>query len=143
MTKHIYIFITLFLFACGTTNAQVTGEWQFAQLNNIDGTNAFNGVEGYFNLVTCNNNEYILLKLINHNTFTVKAAWSNFLISTDNEKLTSPVVQDSVTILPNQEIEGDCAVNDGKLVLKLTDFGTDKYNFQAYEPMNFDFRIIR
>jgi hypothetical protein len=138
--KFYLLLISCFLF-CGFVKAQTTENWQPLTLN-INGTNSFDGVEAQYALTSCNNNEFILLQITNHNSYTVKACWKNMVINTEDQKLPYNNTQDSVMIQPNSTVQGQCTGNTGKLVLKLTDFGILKEDFKAFFMNGFDFATI-
>ncbi len=122
--------------------AQTTENWQGLYLGSPDGTNSFNGVEAYYTISTCNNNDVILIRLTNHNAYAVKAGWQDFVMSKDNKKLDRSTAQDSITIQPQTIVAGDCNGNSVQLVIKLTDFGILKEDFKEFIPAKFDFIII-
>ncbi len=136
------IFVLVFVLISGLSRAQTNVNWQGLYLGSPDGTNALNGVEVYYTLATCNNNDVILLSMTNHNAYTVKAGWQDFVMSTTNSKLPSTTVQDSVTIPAKATLAGDCANNTIQLVLKLTDFGILKEDYKEFMVSKFDFIII-
>jgi hypothetical protein len=141
--KKIYpVFIIGLMLMSGLLKAQTAQNWQPVFLGSPDGTNSLNGVEAYYTFATCNNSELILVELINHNNYTVKASWKNFIINNDGQKMSSSAAQDSVTIQSNSQLIGDCKGNNPSLVYKLTDFGTDKLNYKEYAVSGFDFVII-
>ncbi len=136
------IFVFVFVLISGLSNAQSTSNWKGLYLGSPDGTNALNGIEVYYTITTCNSNDVILLSMTNHNAYTVKAGWQDFVMSTANNKLSSTTVQDSVTILPKTTLAGDCTNNTVQLVLKLTDFGILKEDFKEFMVSKFDFIIL-
>jgi len=136
----ILLVASVLLFTC--VNAQ-TENWQGLYLGSPDGTNSFNGVEAYYTLATCNNTDVILIKLTNHNGYSVKACWQDFVLTNDNKKLSNVSAQDSITIQPQAVVAGDCSGNSGQLVIKLTDFGILKEDFKEFVPAKFDFVIVR
>src|ERR1700733_1441095 len=131
MKKQYYILLAAFIFFGSFLKAQTTANWQPLTLN-INGTNSFDGVESQYVLTSCNNNEFILLELTNHNAYAVKACWKNMVINTEDQKLPYNNTQDSVLIQPNSTVQGQCTGNTDKLVLKLTDFGILKEDFKAF-----------
>jgi hypothetical protein len=141
--KNLYpIFVVGMILVSFAVKAQTTDSWQPVLVNPVNGTNSFNGVEAYYSFTACSNTEVVLLELINHNNYTVRAAWKNFIINNDGQKMPSTVAQDSVTIQPGGKLIGDCKGSSPSMVYKLTDFGTDKLNAKEYAPGNFDFVIV-
>jgi hypothetical protein len=142
--KKLYpvLIIALFLLAPVIRGkAQATDNWQPVTLN-INGTNGFDGVKAYWELTTCNNIEVVMLDFVNNNNYAVRASWKNFVINNDDAKLPSSIVQDSVTIPANSSLKADCSGNNKALVLKLSDFAADKYNFKTFTTTGFDFVIV-
>lgn len=141
MKYSLRIIMVVFLLSGGISNAQTIENWQPLTLN-MNGTNDFSGVDAQYTLATCNNNEFILVQITNHNNYTVKAGWKDWVINTVNQKLQTSNVQDSVLIQPNSSLQGDCTGNNTQLLLKLIDFGILKEDFKAFMMTNFDFVII-
>ena len=142
--KNLYlIFIFVLLFLSGILKAQTTENWEPCSENPVDGTFGINGVRAYYQLSTCNNVETILLKWENLNGYSIRVGWNDVVFTNEDKKLTLPSQhQDSLTIAPGSAAIGDCAGNYTRLVVKLSDFGTDKYNFQTFRVINFDFVIV-
>lgn len=135
----LYLAFSFFLFS--GIKAQTNENWQGILLS-TDGTNALNGVKAYYKVAACNNNEVIMLKFVNTNSYTVKAGWKDMIITKNNNKLTGNNTQDSLTLAPHAEIAGDCSGNNTELTVKLSDFGTDIYDFKTFLATGFDFIII-
>ena len=138
--KNSLFFIVFILFSY-FVKAQVSVGWQPLLLN-TDGTTTFDGVEGFYQIITCNSNEEILVMLINHNNYKVKAGWKDFVVAKDEQQLPRSSFQDSITIGPNSELMGECNGKNPQLEMKLTDFGILKEDFQDFVTSNFDFVII-
>src|ERR1017187_9742416 len=134
MKIHYPLFLVSFILLFSCAKAQ-TENWQGLYLGSPDGTNSFNGVEAYYTISTCNNNDVILIRLTNHNAYAVKAGWQDFVMSKDNKKLDRATVQDSVTIQPQSVVAGECAGNSVQLVIKLTDFGILKEDFKEFRNL--------
>ena len=132
-----------FLLMGGFLKAQSADNWQSMGMNIHDGTNRFSGVEGYCQLTTCNGVETVLLKLVNLNSYAVRAAWKDLILTKDDQRLPGPnTTQDSVTIAPSGQVIGDCSGKNAALVIKLNDFSTDAANFKNIIVSDFDFVII-
>jgi hypothetical protein len=144
MKKQFSILFSAFLLLGGLAKAQAPDNWHSMGVNIHDGTNRFSGVEGYCELTTCNGVETVLLKLVNLNAYTVKAAWKDMVLTQDDQRLSriNNNTQDSVTIAPGSQVVGDCSSNNSRLVIKLSDFGTDGANFKNFLTGDFDFVII-
>jgi hypothetical protein len=135
----LYLTFSLFLFS--GIKAQTTGNWNGILLS-TDGTNGLNGVKAFYKVTTCNNNEVIELKFINTNNYTVKAGWKDIIVTKANNNLSGNDRQDSLTLAPHAEIAGDCSGNNAELTVKLSDFGTDVYDFKTFLASGFDFIVI-
>ncbi len=126
-----------------SVKAQTNIDWQLVTLNVHDGTNSWNGVEGYCALTTCNGSPRLLLKLVNNNPYTVRAGWKDcVMIKGDDSRHPGNFVQDSVTIPAKSEISGECGGKHRQLVLDLSDFGTDAEDFNGMVTTDFDFIVI-
>ena len=139
--KKILLFAFIILFG-GFLKAQSADKWQSIGMNIHDGTNHFSGVEGYCQLTSCNGVEIVLIKLINLNTYSVRASWRDLVLTNDDQRIPSEVnvVQDSVTIAPGGQVVGDCLIQS-PLIIKLVDYGTDAANFKNIIVSDFDFVI--
>jgi hypothetical protein len=143
MMKNQYrILVLAFLFFGGFLKAQTPDNWQSMGVNLHDGTNRFNGVEGFCQLTVCNGLETVLIKFVNLNTYTVKVGWKDQILTKDEQRLSGNDPQDSVTIAPGGQVVGDCSGGNPHLALKLGDFGTDAANFENVINPVFDFVII-
>jgi hypothetical protein len=139
--KKILLYLSFSLFALNGINAQTAEKWHGILLS-TDGSNTLNGVKAYYQLTTCDNIEYLFIKLINNNTYTVRAGWKDLIVTKENNRLSGNNAQDSLTIAPHAEIAGDCSGSNPQLVIKLSDFETDALEFKTFLLSRFDFIII-
>lgn len=128
-------FLLLFGPSLQFCKAQSNGNWNPLWVST---TNRFKGVEGFYQLTTCNGAETVLLKFVNYNPYSVKAVWKDMVVTKTNQQLSGNLPQQSVTIGSNSEVKGDCTSNTIQLVRKLSDFGVTGTNFQALIANNFD-----
>jgi hypothetical protein len=126
----------------GFSNAQTTQNWKPLYLGSADGTNSFNGVQAYYTITTCGNDDYILVSFTNHNKYAVKAGWRTSVMTKDSRQVYRGDAQDSLIIQPGATVTGDCTGNSVQLVIKLTDLGILKEDFKDFIPAKFDFIII-
>ncbi len=119
-----------------TDNARTQNEWKPFMLNH-DGTNVNGGVQAVYALVKCNNEDVVLLKMNNTNSFSVKAQWINQIISKDGKENFDPAKITFISLPPNTETTGDCSGNTTQLMVKLSDLGVSLNNFETFVCSNF------
>jgi len=94
-----------------------------------------NGVEAFYQLNKCNNENVVFIKFINHNTYGVIVEWNDAVFTKDlkwvkNEKAGA---MKSLTIEGSETISGDCS---GKyqieLVVKVKDFINNMDDFNLF-----------
>ena len=89
--------------------------WQNAILR-ADGLTQVNGVEAYCMKTTCGNEDYILVKFVNKNNYSVHVEW-NDAIYVKGTWFYSKMSRPKVFVLnANQEVVGDC---QGEFKLKV------------------------
>ncbi|HXB12368.1 MAG TPA: hypothetical protein VNZ45_10300 [Bacteroidia bacterium] len=123
----------------GFSKAQTNASWKPLWLST---TNMFKGVEGFYQFSACNGADVLLVKLVNHNNYSVKSNWKALVITQDGQQHSGKNAQDSLVLAPNSELAGDCAGSKAQLSIKLSDFGTNEGNFKAFIASGFDFVII-
>jgi hypothetical protein len=116
--------------------------WQPAMLNTMDGTNSFDGVEAYYALTTCTGTEMVLVKIVNHNTYTIKAEWRDLILTQADKQLFRSNQKNFVVLAPKSLASGSCSGNAVQLTLRLSDFGTDAKNFKIFGTSEFDFNAV-
>jgi len=133
------ILFAAFIFMFGYSKGQSNAKWKPLWLST---TNMFKGVEGFYQYVSCNGTDMVYLKFVNHNNYSIKAGWKDLVITNDEQKLYGKIAHDSVTVAPNGEVAGNCAVPNPQLEIKLSDYGINEANFKSLFATNFDFVII-
>jgi len=122
-------------FMCISLNAQTNSNWQ-PVLNNYDGTNLNEGVEANCSLAKCGADDVVIIKLTNNNSVKLKATWSHLIQNKEGQSFTGNNNQISLLLQPNSENIGACN-NMTQLIVKLSDFGVTKDQFEYYIAKNF------
>jgi hypothetical protein len=133
------LILALCMLLFGFTRAQTSVSWKPVWLST---TNVFKGVEGFYRSATCNGSEVVLIKLVNHNNYSVKTGWKNLVITNDDQKLYGKASQDSVTVAANAEVAGDCSAINSPLVIKLSDLGAHANNFKTFFASDFNLVVV-
>lgn len=110
------------------------GNWQPVVLTG--GSNNANGVEASYRLSTSNGNNVVIIKLVNHNTYAVKARWNDIIITKNGQHL-SGNNQDSATIAPKVRVSDDIP-NTAQVEVKLSDFHIQAPDFKGFTVSGFD-----
>lgn len=131
------LFSALFVFLIGFTKAQTNTAWT-PVLISMDGTNSYNGIELNYQLTKCGNDDVLLLKLNNTNTYSVKAHWINVIKTKDGKELYGNSKLTTVTLGANAENSGDCKGKQSELKIKLSDFGVNANEFETIVGSSFD-----
>jgi hypothetical protein len=137
MKYRSFLFSALFVFFIGFSKAQTNTAWT-PVLISMDGTNSYNGVELNYQLTKCGNDDVLLLKLTNTNTYSVKAHWINVIKTKDGKELYGNSKLTSVTLGANAENNGNCKGKPAELKIKLSDFGANASNFETIVGSSFD-----
>jgi hypothetical protein len=133
------VLIAACIFSFGASKGQTNANWKPLWLST---TNMFKGIEGFYQSATCNGSEVVLIKLVNHNSYSVKTGWKSMIITNDEQKLYGKTAQDSIIVGSNAEVAGDCSVGNSSLVIKLSDLGAHANNFKAFFASDFDLVVI-
>jgi hypothetical protein len=136
--KHLLL-LGAFICTFGTSKAQTSGTWNPLWLSS---TNMFKGVEGFYQLTTCNGKQMVLLKFVNHNNYAIKAGWKGTVITIDGQQHIEKATTDSLTVSANSQLAGDCSSNTALLVVNLKDFNFDLATFKAFKATDFDFKPL-
>jgi hypothetical protein len=137
MKKRIHLqllFLILFTFSIGPLSADPTSDWQSIYLT-PGGGNTMDGVEAYFLLGTCNGEDVVYVKFINHNDYPVKLEWYDAVFNQELKWINKDEEQNkrSVLISSKTEVKGECAMkNYPELIIKVKDFVADKKEFKRY-----------
>lgn len=127
------ILMSAMMVTFGITKAQ---SWT-PVLANMDGTNTFKGVEVYYSLSTCGNDDVVVLKMVNTNAKEVKAQWVTDIITTDEKEHYGNTTLVSVKLKANSEAIGNCNTKPAQLVIKLSEFGVAKKDFSTIVASSF------
>ncbi|MES2139200.1 MAG: hypothetical protein V4511_05800 [Bacteroidota bacterium] len=127
--------LLLVLIICSTIrmNAQ-TKEWQPIYLL-VTGANTMEGVEASFQLNTCNAEDVIYVKFINHNEYAVKLEWFDGVFSQELKWVNKEQAGDkkSITLAAKAEAKGTCLSNSQpELIVKVKDFVASKKDVKRY-----------
>lgn len=136
MKTRNYIFLTALMLFFSFLNAQTNTNWQ-PVLISMDGTNGYKGVELYYSLETCNSTDVVKLKLVNTNTFALKAHWITVLVTNSDKELYGKTELVTVQLDANKEYIGTCKKTD-KLTIKLSDYGIKATDLKTMVGSNFD-----
>lgn len=93
------------------------------------------GVEASFQLNTCNGEDVVYLKFINHSSNPVKLEWTDAVFTHELKWINKDEAKDkkSLQIPAKAEVKGNCSNNvDPELFVKLKDFVIDKKDFKRY-----------
>lgn len=81
--------------------------WTNANLR-ADGQYILDGVEALYKKTTCGNDEYVLVKFINHNSTKVSVEWIDAVYENGGWTYEKNNTLKTLILQPNQEIEGKC-----------------------------------
>lgn len=115
-------------------NAQSGAEWQPIYLQ-VTGHNTMDGVEALFQLNSCNGEDIISIKYINHNDYAVKLEWFDAVFTQELKWINKEQAGDKKTIqlAAKEEAIGKCSNNlYAELIVKVKDFTADKKDFKRY-----------
>jgi hypothetical protein len=138
MIKKITLISFALLFSFFESFSQTNSNWNPIGLN-VAGYNMMNGVEASYQLNTCSGEDVVFVKLVNHNAFTVTVEWYPAVFTQDHQWIKKETLADkkSVTLNPNDQLEGDCSGTKPEMIILLADFSTPAINFFRYGAMNF------
>lgn len=137
MKKKLPLLILLFvLIFCSSSrmNAQSDADWQPIYLQ-VTGHNMMDGVEASFQVRTCNGEDLIYIKYINHNDYAVKLEWFDAVFTQALKWINKEQAADKKTIqlAAKEEAMGKCSNNlYAELIVKVKDFTADKKDFKRY-----------
>ena len=143
--KFLLALFSILLITKGLSQTQVVAsndiEWK-PVLINMDGTNAFKGIDVTYMVSKCNSKDVVLLKLVNTNTYSVKAQWINVVVTKGGELFGNSKLV-SLKLAPSSENIGYCSGKIIQLTIKLSDFGIDATNIDTFVASNFDVFITK
>lgn len=144
MRLNFNILSFLLLFSVSSIFAQSNIGWSPIGLA-VNGKNMQNGVEAFYQLNKCNNEDVIIIKFINYNTSAVIAEWNDAVFTKElkwasNEKKD---IKKSITIGGNEVILGDCSdTSQPELVVKIQDFIKNIDDFKLFRALSFHVTVI-
>lgn len=115
----------------------------FAQSNQVwspigltaSGKNMQNGVEAFYQLVKCNNENVVFIKFVNHNSYGVSLEWNDAVFTKDSKWVVNKNVEQSKLLMleGNNSVSGDCSgINQSALVVKVNDFVSRMEDFNLF-----------
>jgi hypothetical protein len=135
MKKTLLFFLLFFGLLSITTliQAQNNIKWQPMFLT-VSGSNIIDGVEGYFAQDICNSEPVILVKFINKNAYNVNISWFDGFFTADTKWINKNEAKDlkKITLSAQNEIEGDCFVQNPFLIIKIKDVLPSVADFKRY-----------
>jgi hypothetical protein len=135
--KYFSVLLTLLVFSVPFTYSQ-NAKWEPVYLL-VTGGNTMDGVEASFRIDKCNNEDVVYIKFNNHNNYPVKLEWFDAIFTQELKWVSKDGENNkrSIVIPGKVELKGECAnKNLGQLVVKISDFITDKKNFKRYHTSN-------
>lgn len=134
---NILLFFVLFSFTL--IFAQSNSVWKPIGLT-VDGKNMQNGIEAFYHLNKCNNEDVVIIKFVNHNIYKVIAEWNDAVFTkelkwTSNEKGDN---KKTLTIEGKDVAIGDCSgTSQSELVVKVSEFIKKIDDFKLFKTTNF------
>ncbi len=139
MKKKLKTLVFMLLLPGFSVFAQPDTGWKPIGLT-INGRNMQQGVEAFYQLTKCNNENVVFIKLVNHNSYKVISEWNDAVFS---KQLTwhSNKKEDkrkSVVIDGNSMVLGDCSGKSLKeLMVRVGDFIDNIDNFTLFKAESF------
>jgi hypothetical protein len=133
--KYFFIcFISFALLANKEIKAQVNSGWQPIYLL-VTGENKKDGIEAFFKLDVCNEEDVIYVKFINHTAKPLKLEWYDAMFTQELKWINEEKIANKKTIqIPaNTELMGECSNNlYPQLSVSVKKYISDKKNFKRY-----------
>lgn len=126
-------------------NSQTNAGWQPIYLL-ISGSNIMDGIEADFQINTCNGEDIVYVKFINHSAYPVKLEWFDAVFSQELKWINKDKAEDKKSlILPaSSEAKGDCLNNKfPELIVKIKDFVADKKDFKRYSSLHLSVTAVK
>jgi len=128
------IAVMIGLWITSSVFAQTNSGWVPIHLT-VSGYNMQDGVEAFFQLNKCNEEDVVFLKLINHNADAVTVEWTDAIFTKELKWVSkeNATERKSLTINANETVQGDCLrIDQSKLVVKINDFIKKTDDFKLY-----------
>lgn len=105
----------------------------------VIGHNTMNGVEAYYQLNKCTEEDVVFVKLINHNKYAVTVEWYPAVFTKELKWIRKENLSDKISVVVNPDVElrGDCTDTNKMMMIHLKDFSVDAINFNRYGTSNF------
>ena len=129
-----FTFYFVLFFSVSCLFAQSNQEWKSIGLT-ASGKNVQNGVEAFYQLNKCNNENVVFIKFINHNNFGIALDWNDAVFTKDFRWVVNANVQTlkHLTLAGNISVSGDCSgINQSELVVKVNDFISNIEDFNLF-----------
>lgn len=114
-------FISISAFSQNWTNANLRADGQYI----------LGGVEALYEKVTCGNDEYVLVKFINHTSTKVSVEWIDAVYENGGWTYEKNNTLKTLILQPNQEIEGKCN-EQSVLKIKISSIIDSPEKFEHY-----------
>lgn len=132
--KNLYI---LLFFSVSSVFAQSNSEWKPIGLT-VSGKNIQNGIEAFYQLYVCNNENVIFIKFINHNNYDVTVEWKDAVFTKELKWVSNENIIKSLIIKADEVIFGDCSGKSQKeLIVKVNDFIMNIDDFNQFKTTSF------
>ena len=137
--------LLFFIFSYRFTFANNGQDWQTIYLT-PGGGNLMDGVEAYFQLATCNGEQVVYVKFINHNEYSVRLEWFDAIFTQELKWINKDAEENkkSLLIAPKVEAAGKCSgTGSAELIIDLKDFNTDKKEFKRYSAFQLNVLAVQ
>ena len=136
MKKKLHLSVLLFILILSSLHkvGAQTIDWQPIFLQ-VTGVNTMDGVEASFQINTCNGEDVIYIKFINHNKYNVKLEWFDAVFSQELKWINKDQASDkkSLVLPAYKEAKGECSSKlYPELIVKSKDFVADKKDIKRY-----------
>lgn len=104
------------------------------------------GVEAYFQLATCNGEQVVYVKFINHNEYSVRLEWFDAVFTQELKWINKDEERNkkSLLIAPKVEAAGKCSgTGNAELIINLKDFIADKKEFKRYSAFQLNVLAVQ
>jgi|GEM_PF-2780559 len=138
------IFTIMTVFICNPVQAQQNSDWKPVGLA-VTGKNVQQGVEAYYQISKCGNEDVIFVRFINNNSKPVKVEWNDGIFNSDQVWLSNSKIntRKTLNIEAFKAIEGSCNSNVcPELVLRIKDFTDNAENVRIYRALSFHVQFL-
>lgn len=146
MQKRLNLNILCFFIAfMSIISIKAQGTWEPVKLD-VAGHTVVKKVAVFFQKISCNDEEYIVIKFVNNNDFPVTVKWYDAvqLISENWIKKDDVNPKKILEIPAKSEIKGDCISNDNlDCILNLKNFIGNPVEYKSYAMYRFEIPNIK